>query len=88
MYTIVFSEDARKDLKNLYKKAPQAITKLSQLLIELQDHPKTGTGQIEILKGYDGSVYSRRITKEHRLVYKVYDNTVEVLVLSAYGHYK
>ena len=48
MYTIVFSEDARKDLKNLYKKAPQAITKLSQLLIELQEHPKTGTGQIEI----------------------------------------
>jgi toxin YoeB len=88
MYTIVFTEDAKKDLKNLQKKAPQAISKLAKLLDELKEHPKTGTGQVEPLKGYDGSVYSRRITKEHRLVYKVYDDVVEVLVLSAFGHYR
>ena len=54
----------------------------------LKVHPRTGTGQVEPLKGYDGTVYSRRITKEHRLVYKVYDEVVEVLVLSAFGHYR
>ncbi len=87
MYTIVFTEDAKKDLKELQKKAPQAISKLAKLLDELKEHPRTGTGQVEPLKGYDGTVYSRRITKEHRLVYKVYDEVVEVLVLSAFGHY-
>ena len=87
MYTIVFTEDAKKDLIELQKKAPQAISKLAKLLDELKEHPRTGTGQVEPLKGYDGTVYSRRITKEHRLVYKVYDDVVEVLVLSAFGHY-
>ncbi|MBR4809037.1 MAG: Txe/YoeB family addiction module toxin [Bacteroidales bacterium] len=87
MYTIVFTEDAKKDLKELQKKAPQALTKLAALLDELRLHPRTGTGQVEQLKGYDGSVYSRRITKEHRLVYKIYDEVVEVLVLSVFGHY-
>lgn len=81
MYTIVFTEDAKKDLKELNKKAPQAVSKLSKLLDEVREHPRTGTGQVEQLKGYDGSVYSRRITKEHRLVYKIYDEVVEVLVL-------
>lgn len=88
MYTIVFSEDAKNDLKELHKKAPQALPKLAKLLDELREHPRTGTGQVEPLKGYDGTVYSRRITKEHRLIYKVYDAIVEVLVLSAFGHYK
>ena len=88
MYTIVFTEDAKKDLKELQKKSPQAISKLAKLLDELKEHPRTGTGQVEPLKGYDGTVYSRRITKEHRLVYKVYDEVVEVLVLSVFGHYR
>ena len=65
MYRIVFSNDAKKDLKELSKKAPLAIKKLSKLLEEIQEHPRTGTGQVEPLKGYDGDVYSRRITHEH-----------------------
>ncbi|MBR0533551.1 MAG: Txe/YoeB family addiction module toxin [Bacteroidales bacterium] len=88
MYTIIFSEDAKKDLKELHKKAPQAISKLAKLLDEIREHPRTGSGQVEALKGYDGNVYSKRITKEHRLVYRIIDNVVEVLVLSAFGHYK
>ena len=88
MFTIVFSQDARKDLKELYKHSPASVAKLAKLLEEIRNHPRTGTGQIEVLKGYDGTVYSRRITKEHRLVYRVIDDTVEVLVISVFGHYK
>lgn len=88
MYTIVFTEDAKKDLKELNKKAPQAVSKLSKLLDEVRRHPRTGTGQVEQLKGYDGSMYSRRITREHRLVYRIYDDVIEVLVLSTFGHYR
>lgn len=39
MYTIVFTEDAKKDLKELSKKAPQAVSKLSKLLDEVREHP-------------------------------------------------
>lgn len=78
MYTIIFSEDAKKDLKALSKKVPQALPKLSKLLEEIKVHPRTGTGQVEALKGYDGNVYSRRITKEHRIVYAIFDEVIEV----------
>lgn len=88
MFTIVFSEEARKDLKELHKKAPLAVSKLSKLLDEIREHPQSGTGQVEQLKGFDGTVYSRRITHEHRLVYKICEEEVVVLVLSAFGHYR
>ena len=87
MYRIVFTEEAQKDLQLLHKKAPQALKKLKSLLVELQQHPRTGTGQIEQLKYYTEETWSRRINKEHRLVYRIYDDVVEVLVLSTYGHY-
>lgn len=87
-YTVVFSSDAKKDLKELQKKAPMAVAKLAQLLAEVVEHPRSGIGQCERLKGFDGNVYSRRITQEHRLVYRVYDDVVEVLVLSVFGHYR
>ena len=87
-YRIVFSSDAQKDLVLLNKKTPQAVPKLARLLEELKEHPRSGPGQVEAPKGYDGNVYSRRITQEHRLVYRVYEDIVEVLVLSAFGHYQ
>ncbi len=87
MYRVVFTDEAKKDLKILQKKAPQAIKKLIALLEELKEHPRTGTGQIELLKHYAEETWSRRINKEHRLVYRIYDDVVEVLCLSTYGHY-
>lgn len=87
MYRIVFTEDAQKDLQMLQKRAPQTIKKLKSLLAELQEHPRTGTGQVELLKHYKEETWSRRINKEHRLVYRIHEDIVEVLVLSTYGHY-
>ncbi len=87
MYRLVFTEDAQQDLQLLQKRAPQAIKKLKKLLEELQNHPRIGTGKIEQLKHYAEETWSRRINKEHRLVYRIYDDIVEVLVISTYGHY-
>lgn len=88
MYEIVFSEEAKKDLKELNKKAPKAINKLENLLLEIKEHPRTGTGKVEVLKGYDGNILSRRISSEHRIIYRVKDDSVEGLVLSVFGHYR
>ena len=46
-----------------------------------------GTGHPEPLKGKPEGRWSREITKKPRMVYRIYDNEVVVLVLSAYGHY-
>ena len=87
MYVIRFSEDAQKDLVLLQKKAPAAIKKLRALLVEIAEHPRTGTGQVEQLKHYKNETWSRRITREHRLVYEIHEECVRVLVISTFGHY-
>lgn len=87
MYTVILSSDAKRDLLLLQRKSPQALPKLAKLLDELKEHPRYGTGQCEQLKHYAEETWSRRITKEHRLVYQIHDDEVEVLVVSAFGHY-
>ena len=88
MYRLVFTDDAKKGLLALHKKTPTAIKKLNALLEEIRVHPTTGTGRIERLKHYKEATWSRRINHEHRIVYRVYEELIEVLVISVYGHYK
>ena len=87
MYTIRYTEDAKNDLLRLQRNEPKAFTKVSRFIQELAEHPKTGTGHPEPLKGEPQGRWSREITKKHRLVYRIFDNEVVVLVISAYGHY-
>jgi len=53
----------------------------------LEEHPETGTGKPERLKNNLTGLWSRRINKEHRLVYYIDGNKVTVTIISAYGHY-
>lgn len=87
MYRVIFSPDAQKDVITLKKKAPLAFKKLMKIYEELEQHPRSGTGQCEQLKHFAEETWSRRLDKEHRIVYRVYDDIVEVYVLSAFGHY-
>lgn len=87
MYLIEFTLQAQQDVVELQKHSPRLIKKLAKLLDELREHPRSGTGQIEQLKYFENETWSRRLNKEHRLVYEIHDNEVLVLVVSAYGHY-
>jgi toxin YoeB len=86
-YTVEIKEQAQQDLKVLCKSEPKAFKKALALIAELYDHPQTGTGKPEPLKGGGGTLWSRRVTPKHRLIYEIIDTTVHVDVLSAYGHY-
>ncbi|MDR3127107.1 MAG: Txe/YoeB family addiction module toxin [Tannerellaceae bacterium] len=88
MYRLVFTEDAKKGLSLLQKKTPTAIKKLNVLLNEIREHPRRGTGRIKQLKHYGEETWSRRINHEHRIVYRVYEEGGEVVILSVYGHYE
>ena len=88
MFNINFTKNAVVDMAKLERSEPNAFKKLEKLLAELRVHPTTGTGKPEQLKGHRVGEWSRRITKKHRLVYRICDNAVEVLLLSAYGHYE
>ena len=87
MYEIEYTERARQDFELLHKHDPSAFKKALQLTLELMEHPTTGTGHPEQLKGDRAGQWIRRISKKHRLVYEIHEQQVIVLVLTAYGHY-
>ena len=88
---VAFSEKAEKDIE-FWKKSGNKIIlkKISQLINAIQESPYTGIGKPEALKYGLSGKWSRRIDKEHRLIYEIIDeNTIEILsILSAKGHYK
>ncbi len=88
MYSIKFSAEAQRDVIKLQNKSPEALKKLIKLLPELREHPRSGTGKVERLKHYAQETWSRRLSREHRIVYRIDDGIVEVLVVSAFGHYE
>jgi toxin YoeB len=87
MYRIIYSPKAIEDLQKLKRSESAAYKKADKLIQELKDHPRTGTGKPEQLKGGGGTLWSRRITKKHRLIYEIFETEVHVDVLSTYGHY-
>lgn len=86
-YSVEIKEQAQRDLKALSQSEPKAYQKALKLIAELYDHPQTGTGKPEPLKGGGGALWSRRITQKHRLIYEIIENIVHVNVLTACGHY-
>ncbi len=86
-YILRFSEQAKDDIRQHKKSGNKSVVnKITLLLEELAKHPFTGTGKPEPLKHNLSGVWSRRINREHRLVYEVDDDVI--LVLSAKGHYE
>ncbi|MDL2255026.1 Txe/YoeB family addiction module toxin [Parabacteroides sp. OttesenSCG-928-K15] len=88
IYNIIISEEAETDIKILKKNEPKAYRKLVKLLLELQEHPTSGTGHPKPLSGDRNGQWSRRITDKHRLIYTIIKEKIYVYVLSAYGHYE
>jgi len=88
MYSLDITAQAKKDIAYLKKNGgKQVANKIGKLLLELIEHPRTGTGQVEQLKGSMQGKWSRRIDKKNRLVYAIHDEIVSVEVISAKGHY-
>jgi toxin YoeB len=55
------------------------LRKLNRLIEECLRHPFEGTGKPEPLKGDLSGFWSRRIDREHRLVYRVTPTALEIV---------
>ena len=84
-YKIDFSENAIKVIKKWKKSNPLAFKKFYKLLPELEQHPRSGTGHPEALKGDKDITWSRRITANDRVVYDIYDDVVAVIIIELEG---
>ncbi len=89
IYSIEFTPKALEGIEKLKKSGNKPLLiKLKKLLLELTEHPYSGTGQPEMLKHSLSGFWSRRINKEHRIVYAVNEKSITVTVISTVGHYK
>ncbi len=87
-YEIVLMPEAERHLK-AWRKSGQKKTlkKILDLFQELREHPTTGTGHVEQLKGNLSGLWSREISKGDRMIYGIVDEKVIVNVVSLKGHY-
>ena len=87
MYEIKVSTDADKVIRKWKKSNPQLFKKYQKIYHELADHPRTGLGHPEALKGGNDITWSRHITAHDRIIYDIYDDALVVLVVETEGHY-
>lgn len=69
--SIEFTENAWEDFEYWLETDEAIVGKIRQLLKEITRTPFTGSGKPEPLKNELRGFWSRRVTGEHRLVYKV-----------------
>jgi toxin YoeB len=86
MKKITFTSGAYADYLDWLETDRKVFLRLSNLIREASKAPGEGTGKPELLKHELAGHWSRRITNEHRLVYSVTEDTIEVV--SCKYHYK
>ncbi|PHS34585.1 MAG: Txe/YoeB family addiction module toxin [Sulfurovum sp.] len=82
---LTFSDEAWSDYLSWQKEDKKILKRINTLIKDIKREPFNGLGDPEPLKHNWSGYWSRRITKEHRLVYKVIDNAV--LIAQCKYHY-
>lgn len=82
---IIFSEIAWEDYLNWQKEDKKMVRKINRLIKEIIRHPAEGIGKPEPLKFDLSGYWSRRIDREHRLVYQWDED--EIRIYSCRYHY-
>jgi len=75
----VFQPEFRDDLRYWVEKDRRTALRIMTLIEAIMRDPFTGTGKPEPIRYLGADVWSRRITQEHRLVYVVSDDRIDVL---------
>jgi toxin YoeB len=82
---IIFSYNSWEDYTSWQSEDKKILKKINMLIKDIQRTPYEGIGKPEPLKYDLAGLWSRRIDREHRLVYQVSGN--EILIYSCRYHY-
>ncbi len=82
---LIFSEHAWEDYLYWQRNDRKTLERINRLIKEIQRSPYEGMGKPEPLKHSLSGYWSRRITDEHRIVYKVEKNAL--LIAQIRYHY-
>jgi toxin YoeB len=78
---LVFSENAWEDYLYWQKSDKKLLRRINNLIKEIQRSPFEGIGKPEPLKHALSGYWSRRITDEHRIVYKTTGEAIYIAQL-------
>jgi toxin YoeB len=82
---VQFTEGAWQDFEWFLDRDKRIVKRIRELVKDIVRHPEEGIGKPEMLRFQLSGCWSRRITKEHRLVYKA-DKDV-IIIISCRYHY-
>lgn len=88
---VIYSPKAQRNIEFWKKSGNKSImNKITVLIEDIINHPYVGLGKPEALKYDLQGFWSRRIDREHRIIYQITnENTIEILnILSLKGHYE
>lgn len=85
-WTLAYTAQARKDAKKITSSGLKA--QAQRLLDLLADDPYRTPPRYEKLVGDLTGAYSRRINRQHRLVYQILDEARTVKVIRMWTHYE
>ena len=78
---IVFSKNAWEDYASWLKEDKKMLKRINELIKDIQRNHHSGIGKPEPLKHNLSGYWSRRITNEHRMVYKIEDDSLLIAQL-------
>lgn len=85
MSKFLFTEDAWEDYLYWQTQDKKTLKRINQLLQDIERNGYNGIGKPEPLRGDLSGFWSRRIDDEHRIVYRVTEDRVEII--QCRGHY-
>ncbi|WP_125765368.1 Txe/YoeB family addiction module toxin [Levilactobacillus mulengensis] len=85
-YTIEIKSQVKKDLRRI--KGSDLEKRFLQVIQTLKNNPFLQTQSFEKLTPPVKGFYSRRINRQHRVVYQVDVKNKRVIIFSAYSHYE
>ena len=78
---------AEKDLAWFRQHHKPYYLKCFDLIRDIANDPRKGSGKPERLKYFDREVWTRRVSHEHRLVYVIYSEGQQIDIVSCRSHY-
>ncbi len=78
---LVFSDEAWEDYLYWQKQDRKMVERINKLIQEVKRDPFSGVGKPEPLKHALAGFWSRRITDEHRMVYRVEGDSLQIAQL-------
>ena len=85
MRNVAFTKDAFREYNDFFIMDTRLVERIQELIRDIDRDPFKGIGKPEPLKGNWAGYWSRRIDREHCLVYKV--SAIQILVVKCKGHY-